>query len=63
MSDRLTISASFSILMMAIYVLFGANVEHMPLGPSRINVPGEVATAGSSILGLMRGGEPLFARD
>ena len=35
MSDRLAISASFSVLMMAIYVLFGENVERVPLGPSQ----------------------------
>lgn len=35
MSDRLAISASFSVLMMAIYVLFGQNVERVPLGPPR----------------------------
>lgn len=34
MSERLAISASFSVLMMAIYVLFGPNVQRMPLGPS-----------------------------
>jgi hypothetical protein len=33
MSDRLTVSASFSVLMMAIYVLFGDNVVRVPLGP------------------------------
>lgn len=33
MSDRLAISASFSILMMAIYVLFGANVARVEFGP------------------------------
>lgn len=36
MSDRLTISASFSVLMMAIYVLFGENVQRMPLGPLQL---------------------------
>ncbi|CCA91798.1 hypothetical protein [Novosphingobium sp. PP1Y] len=33
MSKRLAISAFFSILMMAIYVLFGENVAREPLGP------------------------------
>lgn len=36
MSDRLAISASFSVLMMAMYVLFGANVERAPFGPSQL---------------------------
>lgn len=36
MSDRLTISASFSILMMVVYVLFGENVERVPFGPSQL---------------------------
>ncbi|HKT85853.1 MAG TPA: hypothetical protein VJQ77_07205 [Novosphingobium sp.] len=35
MSDRLAISASFSVLMMAIYVLFGENVQRAPFGPSQ----------------------------
>jgi len=35
MSDRLAISASFSVLMMAVYVLFGANVERVPLGSAQ----------------------------
>ena len=36
MSDRLAISATFSVLMMAIYVLFGANVERVPLGSMQL---------------------------
>ncbi|CDO35773.1 MULTISPECIES: hypothetical protein [Novosphingobium] len=35
MSKRLALSACFSILMMAIYVLFGENVAREPLGPPR----------------------------
>ncbi|AIT80997.1 hypothetical protein [Novosphingobium pentaromativorans] len=35
MSDRLTISACFSILMMAAYVLFGEHVAREPLGPDQ----------------------------
>ena len=36
MSDRLAISASFSVLIMAVYVLFGANVERVPFGPGAV---------------------------
>lgn len=41
MSDRLAISASFSVLMMAIYVLFGDNVQRVPLGPSQLMASAE----------------------
>ncbi|MDE8650223.1 hypothetical protein [Novosphingobium album (ex Liu et al. 2023)] len=34
MSDRLAISATFSVLMMAIYVLFGAEAQRVPLSPT-----------------------------
>jgi len=37
MSDRLAISASFSVLMMAVYVLFGANAEWVPIGPAQFS--------------------------
>jgi len=37
MSDRLAISASFSVLMMAVYVLFGANAERVPIGPAQFS--------------------------
>jgi hypothetical protein len=33
MSDRLTISATLSVLMMASYVLLGGNAVSVPLGP------------------------------
>lgn len=41
MSDRLAISASFSVLMMAIYVLFGENVQRVPIGGSQLLFPVE----------------------
>lgn len=34
MSDKLAISAALSVLMMSAYVLFGADVPRVPLGPS-----------------------------
>ena len=34
MSDRLAVSASMSVLMMVIYVLFGTDATRMPLGPA-----------------------------
>ena len=39
MSDRLTISAAFSILMMAGYVLFGADAARAPVGPGSAGTP------------------------
>jgi len=43
MTDRLAISASFSVLMMAIYVLFGDGVARVPLAPgSAIEMQGEM---------------------
>jgi len=35
MSDRLTVSATMSVLMMSIYVLFGSDAARLPLGPDR----------------------------
>lgn len=55
MSDRLAISASFSVLMMAIYVLFGDGVARVPLAPiTSVETPGNplsgsVSTASSLI--------------
>ena len=47
MSDRLAVSASMSVLMMAIYVLFGADAARVPLEldealtpPASMTVPG-----------------------
>ncbi len=39
MSDRLAISASFSVLMMAMYVLFGNDAVRMPVGPGQLDTP------------------------
>ena len=36
MSDRLAVSASFSVLMMSIYVLFGADAAREPFGPRQL---------------------------
>lgn len=43
MSDRLAISAAFSVLMMAGYVLFGADTAHMPIGPGSLGAPVSVS--------------------
>jgi len=37
MSDRLAISAAFSLLMMSAYVLLSANAVHGPVGPGSAN--------------------------
>lgn len=39
MSDRLAISSAISVLAMAAFVLFGANVERAPLAGERANAP------------------------
>lgn len=39
MSDRLAVSASMSVMMMAIYVLFGADAARAPLGPEAFEAP------------------------
>ncbi|PEQ11923.1 hypothetical protein B2G71_14150 [Novosphingobium sp. PC22D] len=36
MSERLAVSAAFSVLLMAIYVLFGAEAQRVPFGPEAI---------------------------
>lgn len=43
MSDRLAISAAFSVLMMAGYVLFGADAARMPIGPGSLSAPVSVS--------------------
>lgn len=43
MSDRLAISASFSVLMMALYVLFGAQSARVPFGPQEMREPASIA--------------------
>jgi len=39
MSDRLAISAAFSVLMMAGYVLFGSDAMRVPVGPDSAATP------------------------
>lgn len=46
MSDRLAVSASLSVLMMSIYVLFGSNVARAPIGPDQLSAPHGAATLG-----------------
>lgn len=59
MSDRLAISAAASVLMMSIYVLFGADVAHLPIAggqlvaPVSISMP-EVSLEASDLLPLGR---------
>ncbi|MEZ5735276.1 MAG: hypothetical protein R3E09_05625 [Novosphingobium sp.] len=45
MSDRLAVSASMSVLMMSIYVLFGADAARVPLEPAESFSPAISATA------------------
>lgn len=46
MSDRLAISASMSVLMMSIYVLFGADAVRAPLGTEQLSAPASNAAPG-----------------
>jgi hypothetical protein len=50
MSDRLAISASFSVLMMAAYVLFGADAQRTPLGPEAALVSMEARLPGTALV-------------
>ena len=43
MSDRLAISASFSILAMSAFVLFSGMATRAPLGPEALDMPAAVA--------------------
>lgn len=43
MSDRLAISAAFSVLMMSAYVLFGAEAVRVPVGPASVATPVSVS--------------------
>lgn len=39
MSDKLAISAAFSIFMMTAYVLFGGEASRAPIGPGSLEAP------------------------
>jgi hypothetical protein len=43
MSDRLALSATMSVLMMAVYVLFGTEAARVPLGPDAPGAPLSIA--------------------
>jgi hypothetical protein len=43
MSDRLAISAAFSVVMMAGYVLFSTDAVRMPIGPGSLSTPVSVS--------------------
>lgn len=56
MSDRLAISASFSVLMMAIYVLFGDGAAHVPLEPiPTVEMPGNPLSGSVAVSGALIG--------
>ena len=46
MSDRLAVSASLSVLMMSIYVLFGGDAQRVPIGPDAIEIRSAAAASG-----------------
>jgi len=43
MSERLAISATFSVLMMAVYVLFGGDSSHGPISAGDLSSPVSVS--------------------
>lgn len=50
MSDRLALSATFSVMMMALYVLFGTEAVRAPIGPDAFRVSGEAAAPSGYLL-------------
>jgi hypothetical protein len=57
MSDKLTISAGFSVLMMAAYVLFGAQAQKARLGPDAFTSPivAQPTASAPNLSGLLGG--------
>ncbi len=47
MSERLAVSATLSVLMMSIYVLFGTEAARTPFGPQELSVPAAASAPGS----------------
>ena len=50
MSDRLALSATLSVMMMALYVLFGADAARAPIGPAQFQVAAEAVNPPSLFL-------------
>ncbi len=50
MSDRLALSATLSVMMMALYVLFGAEAARAPIGPDAFRASGETAAPSGFLL-------------
>lgn len=46
MSDRLAVSASMSVLMMSIYVLFGTDAVRAPLRSEQLDAPASITAPG-----------------
>jgi hypothetical protein len=54
-SDRLAVSAAFSVLMMSVFVLFGPGATRVELGPDAISAPASlVAPVAISLPGSAR---------
>jgi hypothetical protein len=49
-SDRLTISAAFSVLMMSAFVLFGPGATRTELGPEALRAPASLSAPASALL-------------
>ena len=50
MSERLAVSASLSVLMMAAYVLFGADTARQPFGSDSLVAPINAAAAAAELV-------------
>lgn len=50
MSDRLALSATLSVMMMAIYVLFGTEAARAPIGPESFQITAEMVSPSGVLL-------------
>lgn len=55
MSDKLAISATFSVFMMTAYVLFGGEAAHVPIGPGSLEAPAVLSAPSIEIEALLPG--------
>jgi hypothetical protein len=54
MSDKLAISAAFSVLMMAAYVLFGGETGNAQFGPVHLEAPTALSAPAFEVKALLR---------
>ena len=54
MSDKLAISAAFSVLAMTAYVLFGGGTARAPFGPDSLRAPAGISAPAFEVKALLR---------